>query len=574
MITNLRETQGFIDATRSSGQDDEQILSRLLNSSMIDPRAKQVFEEQKKQGQSATQLLDFYKQVNSQPLKTAQDFEIPGVLGKVGRFIGAEKLGRRLASEIVKITDRDTFTALDNAVKQGYLSREEVETIKTSGVSTNEALGGAALLAAAAFLPAARGLTRLAGTGAVFGGAGALEESGEFGDIPRGAAFGAVAAPVAVGALSGVGMLGKFLFRTLPRNLLGALSGKGTATFETALQRPLAAKEGLKLTDKTASEIAKESRNAFFKLSDEVSDAYGKSLEQIEKAYRKTSLVPKIGRGAVYQNQAGETIKLTLQGVKSKLTQTLKDFQVFVDPKTLKISTANSAILRREAGDIQQIFDIVQNWKDFSPTGLNRLATKVGGFRRSGASFDKLNAIVTATKKSIREYLGERVPEVKVLNQEFFKRSQFLDSISDILGVKSKVGGDKELRRVFGKIATLFDKNKELARLTIQEFEEQAGVDILGREAGRRLGQPITVSSASFGGLINTIFQTVFDPITRGIPVTAASIQTIKSAISKNANNLAPQVVKDLNNLVEIAERLAKQSGRIAGFDVVKEISK
>lgn len=581
MITNLRETQGFIQSARQSGQDDAQILSRLIKSPTLDPKAKQVFEQSIGK-RDPKQLLDFYSQVKTEPLYSKESLQVPGALGSVSRFLGSEKLGRRIGAGIMNFTDQDTIQALETASKNGFLSKEEFETIRTGGVDNMEALGSAVLTAASALLPGvSKGASflgktaKLAGTGAVFGGAGALEQTGNLEDIPRGVATGAVVAPLAVGAISGVGALGKFLFKTLPKNLLGALSGKGTTTFETALQRPEAARLGTKISDKNAGIIAKETRNAFYNLENKMSQGYEKSIQEVEKLYRKTNLTPKIGQGAVYQsNKTGETIKLTLTGIKKAISQKLRDFDVVVDPNDLRLNTSQSTIRQNEIGNVQQVFDAVRSWKDFSPVGLNRLATKISRFRRSGAASEQVNAIITSVKNSVREYVGDRFPEIQALNQEFFKRSQFLDTVDDLLKVGNKFEGEKGVMKTFGKIATLFDKNKDLARLVIQEFEKEASVDILGREAGRRLAQPTSVSSASLGGLVNTIFQTLFDPITKNIPIAAATYQQIKNSIMKNANKLSPDAVKQLLEMVDTAKKLAQQSKRIVGYDITKELSK
>lgn len=119
-------------------------------------------------------------------------------VSKVGSFLGIEKLGRRIGSELVRFTPEGR--ELRRGVKRGEVTPEQAREVTTGGVTGREALGSAALLGLNLALPGAgkflttsskiagkgivpaigRRLTgrvaRSAGLGAGFGAAATVEE--------------------------------------------------------------------------------------------------------------------------------------------------------------------------------------------------------------------------------------------------------------------------------------------------------------------------------------------------------------------------------------------------------------
>lgn len=90
------------------------------------------------------------------------------IVQKVGGFLGIEKLGRRIGSELVKLTPEGK--ELKSLKESGQVSPEEYKEITTGGVSNREAIGSA-ITTATMLTPV--GLAAKAGLGArVLAGAG------------------------------------------------------------------------------------------------------------------------------------------------------------------------------------------------------------------------------------------------------------------------------------------------------------------------------------------------------------------------------------------------------------------
>ena len=154
---------------------------------------------------------------------TEENLKTKGLLGKVGSFLGIEKVARRAGFELAKL-DPEHRKVLER------LDPETKKQLETGGVTAKQAVGSAALAGLTIALPFSGKLIRPAGasfksllvrgalTGSMFGAAGAVEEGMEANDIKNSAMLGAVvgsAFPLMSKTLSGAG---RFL-KGVPRRL-------------------------------------------------------------------------------------------------------------------------------------------------------------------------------------------------------------------------------------------------------------------------------------------------------------------------------------------------------------------
>ena len=166
-------------------------------------------------------------------------FEVPGLLGKLGRFFGPEKLGRRIGAGLSKVLPggEQHKRVLERArvgEEKGTLTPGTTRALETGGVTNREALGSAALTGLNLALPfAGKALTpakaslrskaiRSALVGGLFGGAGGLEEGGTNKEIIQSAKTGALIGAIFPYAEKAIGtLIGKV--KGVPRRMYNSI---------------------------------------------------------------------------------------------------------------------------------------------------------------------------------------------------------------------------------------------------------------------------------------------------------------------------------------------------------------
>jgi len=193
-------------------------------------------------GQRMLQKFPQYQDIVKQ-----DEFETPGILGKVGSFLGVEKLGRRIGAEIGKLVSPSTDKALKDLVQKGQMTPEEYKNISTLGVSNKEALGSAietaATIGTAGIASGAKlGVKAIAKTGAKLAGAGAaagfgrgLSEDKNLQDSLGQAFTTGVASAATFGVLAGAGKLTSKVLEKLPTRIFASVAKLETQSAKALL---------------------------------------------------------------------------------------------------------------------------------------------------------------------------------------------------------------------------------------------------------------------------------------------------------------------------------------------------
>lgn len=484
------------------------------------------------------------KQMGIQPQQQAQQPKKEDGLAKTARVLdtvfGAGKVGEAISTGLIRGKTRRTLR--DNGFSREEAKQQAKEFV--SGPSAKEVIGSAAK-SASLFVPVGRiakgvgtaakavgvgsklakgagAVTAGAGAGLAFDAAEALETGGPL--KPTAATIGG-ALPIAGGVLRGAGKL----TGALGKNLAAGVSGKGGQIIDSVLQNPQAARQGLRGMA-TLQKSATNVRQSVSKLAREASEQFADDLGKLPPVTGKRG-----SRSIV--TVAGKPIELSTQGIKSKITKVLREFDVLVDPKKGKLDFTEAALDRAEGNRLQEVYNVVRTWKDTTPSGIHKLAKKVSNFRKSGEQSKQLNAIIDTVSRNARDYLGDRVPQARDMLKKFHDSQDIINALNQELGTKgSKVGGIAERVKTEKKIANLFSGEKESA-IGLLESQVPEGADILGQTAGRSL-RDISRASSSIGDLPRAALNVVLPPRLVGEIVAATGIA--RNKVLKIAEALKP----------------------------------
>lgn len=269
--------------------------------------------------------------------------------------------------------------------------------------------------------------------------------------------------------------------------------------------------------------------------------AYGDDIKKIQNTYLKLGYSNK--NSAIF-TKGDEIIKLTKQGIKSKLTSELKKFGVNVDSSKKTFDFFESPFTGNEEAILKKAFDYTQKWSDITPTGLNKLATKISGLRKAGAQSKELNSIIDSISGSLRKYIGNKITEISTMNNNYANSMKFIEAISDELSAKGAIESTKGIIKTSRKLATIFGSNKELARSLVEELD--SGSKVLNVEAARQLSQKPPKGSLSLDRILQTAVQTVIPP--KSIGYLAAG------------SGLAEQKIKPIIDVLQKLEPVDRQA--------------
>jgi len=450
---------------------------------------------------------------NKQIPVQAQKTTLGKAAGVADTLFGGGKVGEAIGSKLAPL----------------FTPKEDRQYVDTSTPSLKE-IGGSAARSALLFTPVGRGAAAL-GTGARALGVGAKLASG-LGKVGAGAATGygfdvasgleqgedvADAVKPGIGALVGGGLpvaggvaKGATKFAgTFGKNLAAGLSGKGTKVIDAILDNPQEALKGLR-GQASLPQSATKIRESVSNLAREASKEFGDDLANLPKRLGRTPKVIQEGAKTTIKVD-GKTYTLSTQGVKSKLTQVLRNFDVIVDPKKGKLNFSQAAIDSGEGKRLQEVFDVVKGWKDTTPEGLHKLAKKISNYRKPGEQSKQLNAIIDSVSRNTRNYIGDRIPAAKEMLSKYAQAQDKIKALNQEFATKgSLVGGMAERMKTERKIANLFSGEKD-STIGLLEEAVPGGRNILAQEAGRELGG-ITRASASLGDLLRSAIQTVISP--------------------------------------------------------------
>lgn len=347
-------------------------------------------------------------------------------------------------------------------------------------------------------------LPQLAYRGATGAGIQALREGEVNTSVGVAGGVAAFAPPVISESVKGASRL----VSNVIKNAAAGISGKGSKVIETIYNNPTAAREGLNEVVSLADDAVKI-RQSVSGLARAASDEFAADLANLPKRLGRTPQVLNAGQKTTIKT-GGKTYTLSLQGVKSNLTKELRKFDVEVDPKGKTFNFLEAPLDNAESKRLQEVFSIIDTWKDTSPVGFHKLARKIASFRRPGEQSPELNAIIDSVSRNTRGYIGKRIPAAKEMLTKYSDAQDIIDALDQEFATKGRfIGGTADQIKTERKLATAFSGEKDTAHKIL---DENVDSNIIARQAGRELGQGITRSGASIGDLLRTAVNTVISP--------------------------------------------------------------
>lgn len=470
-------------------------------------RTGQFFEEE---------LLEPAKEGAKGALKeiAGRTFDVAELGSDIGSYLGKKAgqtdIGRKIGKSVVEKTGikRETLQSVRRGMKEGV---KEPEVLKPEGKAQER--GALAARIAEAFTISG-GTTKFKSAAQGFSGVGkragqeALEAyavdkfQGRSADEARNAASIAagmtVATPVAKIATRYIGNA---------LNVVGgAISGKGSDVIETVFKNPEEAIKGMRsnevdLLEDTANSIAEATQ----KLNIQAQKRYGQALKNLPEATT-------VQAGDSVISVGGNRYRLSMNDVVSRAKNQIEESGVAIRPdNTLDFST--SSFIGTEETAVKRMWDTVRTWDDSTPEGINDLASKLRKLRKSGDQYRQVNMLVDNVKHDTRMYIGDKIPDIAIMNRDYADKMDFLEAVEARLRT-TRTGrpSRKQLIESTRKVQNIFGANKELVRNLAKELEEETGVLFLGKEAGRQLTDVVSRSGASIGDWLSNLAKAALPP--------------------------------------------------------------
>lgn len=478
---------------------------------------KEQFMELRNKGLSIDQIKRFEagEQPNSsQPTSNKQDrpqlgtmegFTDPfkqtgiGIAKGAGKLaLGVGTLGRTMQEGVARLAGKDLKeTSVFDVGSEKRVKADEALKGDTTGQKIGSTLTeiGSTILPSSTAYKATKGLG-FAAKILLRGGSGAITGTVQGGgDIDRDTAIGVASETLIPGAVKQTIKIGGGVLK----RLASVGGGTGTDVIEQVLKSPKAALASSKLDDTT-------------------------SLKQTSTAIRS-------GIKTLKEKAGQEFDTLT-----SKVTKPL-DGKVIKETALKYIDDMEASSFKIDSGDMDKLRKVVQNWNDFSPKGINGMASKISDFYSGSANAVPEDRIISGLNRTIRDWVGKQVPEIAEANAKYADKMDLIEQMNAIFKLKGNVDSRLGLQNTATAVSRLFNANKGVVREGVEELQKELGIDVLGGEAGRQLGgQAITRFQVADGA---TGVARSFIPQSAILKLTAAT-GLAKNAIESRLDSLEP----------------------------------
>lgn len=441
-----------------------------------------------KQGQKENPIIKAGN-IAGKALETATKFtgiksaiDLVGTAGEGIQYIGNKIWKNKQANQ--QLLDKPTSESMTKANEQGTIAGvKDVagKSIEVAASAAPFAKGVGVALKTPAMIegfatkfPTIARYSGYAATGAKYGGAfGAskgLQSNQDMKNVVKEAAQGAT-----VGALVGVAIPAAIegTVRAV-KNVAALYSGVPKEALEQAFNNPekvgQAARKYAKDPQAT-QEILTKANKGFNQIKKARSDTYQQALEGVESDIFVTKTGVNTGRLYVKDPVTGvfEPTKLTTKGVKDEFAKALKGFKNW--DKILK---------KKEVSDVQELENVIYEWTDFSPLGLNDLKKAIWN-RKSHLNSPELNKIYGKVWSNLDNYINTRAPQIGIMNAKYTKDTQFIESLQkELFGKRSTMSDNSKLNRLLG----IFKQNSDVRKDLVKKLGEQAEIDLVNEITG------------------------------------------------------------------------------------------
>lgn len=271
---------------------------------------------------------------------------------------------------------------------------------------------------------------------------------------------------------------------------LGKSTGAGAGAVEQAL------KGGTEFTEAmrgkvSEADVLETAQNALQDVKNQRSQAYQTKLAEIGKQTQTLDIAP----------------------VKKSLDNFLNAWHIKRTNKPIKAGAHGAApegldfkrsVMAKDSktqNEVLQMVDLIENWDDFSPIGVDVLKRNLDDFYTETG---KGRAIAAGLKNETRKVLSDNVPGYADMTAEYAKTSKLTKDIEKALSLSKNTGADTSIR----KISQIMRENFTYRRDLVKQLENMTGADIQSAVAGIQLNrltpkglQGVLTTSAITGAL-------------------------------------------------------------------------
>lgn len=468
------DLQGFLKASRRRGIPDNIIIQVLKDSGFN--RESEIVAKTSFQGK--------IPDISSRTLET----QIPGI-SRVGRFIGAEQLGRGLGSRLASLTPQFQ-ESVRTAEEQGVLTPEQRRSLETGGISRRELIGRGIQVAGAGLTPFAgkilpvmrtlapsksflgkiapskltRELAGVAGTEQF--GRGIAEDKTVKDSLVK-AAQSAVIVTAAGPVLKGIGKG----MRATSNLIAETFGGTPQRAIDFMIQNP-------KIGTRAINEAVKNENKIF-----DIAAAGQKAVDNIQ-----------VNRDKLFRTQLAEINKkfgkkqISMNPFLEKARRSLTEKFKFFTPRG-KFNPQGVITDRKEVNEIQGVLDRIAEQKDRSADGILTLRRFIKG-KISGSRSNEFNSVMTALSNDMKSTLiaDKKIgKDVSKLLDKFRTTSTLLALIKKEFGLVARQSGieigeeggqvliHENTKRVINAMRRIVKDNNEVGRLLFEELERMGG---------------------------------------------------------------------------------------------------
>jgi hypothetical protein len=237
-------------------------------------------------------------------------------------------------------------------------------------------------------------------------------------------------------------------------------------------------------------QIVSDVKDALNTWEDQEGDKYRDRLAAISRSTVPIADAPQILDSAM-------TKKLK-DGFRAKTIPAHLDAQGNVVPKALDLE--GSTLPPNEYGVVQQIVDMVDNWRDLTPLGLDTLKKKIGAHYRNTQN---ISPFIAEARDAVSDLLKDRVPGYEEMTADYEKAIRFNGDASLTLSLGTKPAIDTTLRKLMSTQKDNFPFRSEI----ISQLEAATGKKLQSGVAGYGLSSLTPTGgmgklTASGGGVI------------------------------------------------------------------------
>lgn len=214
-------------------------------------------------------------------------------------------------------------------------------------------------------------------------------------------------------------------------------------------------------------EIINESQTALDKMRIEAVAEYGEKFDKIKRMKSYVDINPV--KEKIVQNMHS-LLNIKFEKVRDIATGEIVN----------RVNYANQPLPKQQLNNVQKIVEIVNNWDDFTPKGVDYLKRQIDNFYIGNPGSRQYDKFVNSIRSSIKEQLVSSVPGYSDMTKKYVKFLDIEEEISRALSLNDKAMADTGLRKLLSTMRENFEWRKGL----VQKLDEVSHGELLPKLAG------------------------------------------------------------------------------------------